>query len=216
MRFARENLLLYAVTDRSWCGAQTLTEQVLAALYGGITMLQLREKNLAPDVFLQEARLMKALCSAFQIPFIINDNVEVALACQADGIHVGQEDMPVAVVRKMVGPDMVIGVSAETVAEAEAAVAGGADYLGVGAVFPTTTKLDAEPVSKEMLQAICAAVSVPVCAIGGINKDNLLQLQGTGIAGVALVSAIFASKDIKESCRDLKKLAAQACGIMPA
>ena len=212
MRCARENLLLYAVTDRTWCGAQTLAEQVLAALNGGITMLQLREKQLAPDLFLQEARLMKALCREFRIPLIINDNVEVALACKADGVHVGQEDMPVAAVRKLVGPEMMIGVSAETVAEAETAVAGGADYLGVGAVFPTTTKLDAEPVSEETLQAICAAVPVPVCAIGGINKDNLLQLQGTGIAGVALVSAIFASQDITGSCRDLKKMAEQVCG----
>ena len=209
MKCAKEDLLLYAVTDRTWCGALTLAEQVLAALHGGITMLQLREKQLPPELFLQEAKLMKALCREFKVPLIINDNVEIALACHADGVHVGQDDLPVAAVRKLVGPGMVIGVSAATVAEAQTAVAGGADYLGVGAVFPTTTKLDAEPVSRETLQAICAAVPVPVCAIGGIKQDNLLQLQGTGIAGVALVSAIFASRDITSSCRELRQLAAR-------
>ena len=209
MRCVKKNLLLYAVTDRTWCGVQTLAEQVLEALYGGITMLQLREKQLAPELFLQEAKLMKALCREFNVPLIINDNVEIALACQADGVHIGQDDMPVAEVRKLVGPGMLIGVSASNVDEARAAVAGGADYLGVGAVFPTTTKLDADTVGRETLQAIGAAVPVPVCAIGGINKDNLLDLQGTGIAGVAVVSAIFASRDIKAGCQELKQLALQ-------
>lgn len=209
MKCTKEKLRLYAVTDRAWCGEKALAEQVLEALKGGVTMVQLREKHLPEEQFLAEAKLIKALCREYQVPFIINDNVKIALACAADGVHVGQEDMPVAQVRQMVGSHMLIGVSVETVEEARKAVAGGADYLGVGAVFPTTTKLDAAPVSKQELQTICQVASIPVCAIGGITRTNILQLQGTGIAGVALVSAIFASKEITMACRELKQLVAQ-------
>ena len=206
MKFDNSSLLLYAVTDRAWSSEQTLTEQVEDALRGGITCLQLREKNLGPTEFLKEGREIKSLCERFAVPFIINDNVEVALACHADGIHVGQEDLPVKQVRALVGSDMLIGVSVQTVEQAKEAEAGGADYLGVGAVFPTATKSDADAVSYETLKQICKATSLPVVAIGGITANNLLQLSGSGIAGVALVSAIFAQKKIEEACQELRIL----------
>jgi hydroxymethylpyrimidine kinase/phosphomethylpyrimidine kinase/thiamine-phosphate diphosphorylase len=206
MKFDNSSLLLYAVTDRAWAGEQTLIEQVEDALRGGVTCLQLREKNLDAAEFLKEAREIKSLCEHFAVPFIINDNVEVALACQATGIHIGQEDLPVRHVRSRVGKEMIIGVSVQTVAQAKEAEAGGADYLGVGAVFPTLTKTDAEAVSFETLKQICEVTSLPVVAIGGITAQNLLQLSGSGIAGIALVSAIFAQKNIEAACRELKVL----------
>ena len=192
---------LYAVTDRTWVGKQSLAEQVAAALRGGVTCVQLREKELDEEQFLREAEEIFTLCKRYRVPFFINDNVALALRCHADGVHVGQDDMDVAEVRRLVGQEMMIGVSVHTVEEARTAAEGGADYLGVGAMFATSTKTDASLVTKETLRAICDAVSIPVVAIGGINKSNLLELAGTGVDGVALVSAIFSAADIATECR---------------
>lgn len=213
MKCEKETMLLYAVTDRAWTGAQTLYQQVERALKGGVTCVQLREKDLPEAEFLAEAREIGALCRSCGVPFIINDNVEIALACGADGVHVGQSDMEAGRVRAAVGEGMMIGVSARTVEEALAAQRAGADYLGVGAVFSTSTKLDAEAVSRQTLKDICAAVDIPVTAIGGINQDNILELSGTGIDGVALVSAIFGAEDVESRCRELKELARRAAGV---
>ena len=206
MKCEKEMMRLYAVTDRSWVGRQTLLEQVEAALKGGATLVQLREKELDEEEFFAEVVDMKALCAKYGIPFIVNDNVEIAIKCRADGIHVGQGDMEAGRVRALVGDDMMIGVSVRTVKQALAAEAAGADYLGVGAVFSTTTKTDACEVARESLKEICAAVHIPVVAIGGINKGNIGQLTGTGVDGVALVSAIFAAGDIESECRELRML----------
>ena len=172
-------------------------------------LAKLREKNLADSSVLAEAREISALCKQYRVPFILNDNVALAAQCGADGVHLGQEDMDPAEARRILGPDAIIGVSAHNVAEAKAAVAAGADYLGCGAMFATTTKTNVTALPKETLRAICAAVPVPVVAIGGISKQNLLSLAHCGEAGVALVSAIFAAEDIEEECRELRRLAAQ-------
>ncbi|WP_303863532.1 thiamine phosphate synthase [Alkalibaculum bacchi] len=206
MKYIKEMMLLYAVTDRAWIGKQTLMEQVEDAIKGGITCVQLREKELDQEAFLVEAMEMKALCSHYGIPLIINDNVEIAIKSNADGIHVGQKDMETGSVRSLVGDNMVIGVSAQTVEQALAAEKAGADYLGVGAVFSTTTKLDANTVSHETLKEICKAVSIPIVAIGGIGKSNILELLGTDVDGVALVSAIFGVEDIESECKSLRLL----------
>lgn len=197
---------LYAVTDRAWVGKQTLYEQVEAALKGGVTCVQLREKELSEEDFLAEAKEIKELCSRYHVPFFINDNVDVAIKCQADGVHVGQEDMKASDVRAKVGDQMIIGVSAHSVEEAVEAVKNGADCLGVGAMFTTSTKEDASVLPKETLRAICEAVDVPVVAIGGIGESNILELAGTGADGVALVSAIFGAADIEAQCRKLRAL----------
>ena len=207
MKCSKEMMLLYAVTDRMWTGKQTLMEQVEDALKGGATCVQLREKELDEAAFLQEALEMKALCEKYHVPFFVNDNVEIAVKCKADGIHVGQSDMATAKVRQTVGEDMMIGVSVHSVEEALVAVRNGADCLGVGAMFSTSTKADANVLTKEVLKEICDAVDVPVVAIGGISKDNMADLKGTGVDGVALVSAIFAAEDIEEECRILRQMA---------
>lgn len=207
MNCTAEMLRLYAVTDRAWVGKLTLPQQVEAALKGGATCVQLREKNLADSSILAEAREISVLCKQYRVPFILNDNVALAAQCGADGVHLGQEDMDPAQARRILGPDAIIGVSAHNVAEAKAAVAAGADYLGCGAMFATTTKTNVTALPKETLRAICAAVGVPVVAIGGISKQNLLSLAHCGEAGVALVSAIFAAEDIEEECRELRRLA---------
>lgn len=212
MKCERDTMCLYAVTDRAWVGKQTLLEQVEDALKGGVTCVQLREKKLEKEKFLEEALEMKKLCTKYQIPFIINDNVEIALKCKADGIHVGQSDMEAGNVRKLVGEHMIIGVSVRTVEEAVAAEKAGADYLGVGAMFPTSTKLDAADVSYETLKEICNTVTIPVVAIGGINKNNMQELAGTGVDGIALVSAIFAAENIEETCRELKSISKKMVG----
>ncbi len=206
MKCDKKAMLLYAVTDRAWVGKQSLYEQIESALKGGATCVQLREKNLNDEEFLKEAMEISVLCKQYGVPFFINDNVEIAVKCHADGIHVGQEDMEVAQVRQRVGADMIIGVSVHSVKEALEAVENGADCLGVGAMFSTSTKTDADVLSKETLRNICVAVEVPVVAIGGIDKTNISQLAGTGVDGVALVSAIFASDDIEKECRLLHKL----------
>lgn len=204
MKCKKEDLLLYAVTDRSWLGTETLYEQVEKALKGGSTFIQLREKNLDQVHFLKEAKEIKALCDTYRVPFVINDNVEIALAMNADGVHVGQSDMEAGNVRTQLGEDKIIGVSAQTVEQAVLAESRGADYLGVGAVFPTGSKDDADDVSRETLKAICDAVKIPVIAIGGISADNVAELMGSGICGVAVISAIFAQKDIEAATRQLK------------
>ncbi len=207
MKCDKRYMLLYAVTDRAWTGERTLYEQVEAALKGGVTCVQLREKEMDETAFLREAKDICALCRRYGVPFIVNDNVDVAIACQADGIHVGQEDMTAGEVRRRVGDAMILGVSVHTVEEARRAVRDGADYLGLGAVFPTSTKTDVEQMTNETLRAICDAVDVPVVAIGGINRGNLLKLSGSGVDGVALVSAIFSAEDIEDTCRKLRLLA---------
>lgn len=206
MKCNKEAMLLYAVTDRSWVGKQNLMEQVESALKGGVTCVQLREKHLDENDFLAEAIEMKELCHKYGVPFIINDNVEIAIKCKADGIHVGQSDMEAGNVRQLVGDDMIIGVSTQTLEQALKAQKAGADYLGVGAVFSTTTKLDASDVSHNVLKDICSSVNIPVVAIGGINKDNITKLSGSGVDGVALVSAIFSADDIEEECKTLSNL----------
>ena len=213
MRGDKRHMLLYAVTDRAWVGKQTLYQQVEAALKGGVTCVQLREKELGEAAFLQEAKDICALCRRYGVPFIVNDNVDIAIACGADGIHVGQEDMEAGAVRRQVGEDMTLGVSVHTVEEAQQAVQDGADYLGLGAVFPTSTKTDADQMSVDMLQAICKAVEVPVVAIGGINRSNLLRLSGSGVNGVALVSAIFSAQDIEGACRELRALSEEMVNL---
>ena len=205
MKCAKENLLLYAVTDRHWLDGRTLKEVVLESLEGGVTMLQLREKHLDEAHFLEEAKELQALCRSRHVPFLINDNVEIALAMDADGVHVGQSDMAAGDVRKKLGDDKIIGVSAQTVEQALLAEKAGADYLGVGAVFPTSSKDDANEVSYETLKAICSAVSIPVVAIGGITQANVHQLAGSGICGAAVISAIYAKPDIKKAAEELKK-----------
>ncbi|MEA5073056.1 MAG: thiamine phosphate synthase [Eubacterium aggregans] len=198
-----KDLLLYAVTDRYWLGNHTLTQDVEAALKGGATMIQLREKTLCDADFLAEAKVIKALCAQYNVPFIINDNVAIARACDADGIHVGQRDMEADDVRALIGSTKLLGVSAQTVEQALLAQSMGADYLGVGAVYTTGTKADADNVSMDTLTDICAAVDIPVVAIGGITQENLSGLSGTGIAGIAVVSAIFAAEDIKGATQAL-------------
>ncbi len=205
MKCDKKTMLLYAVTDRAWVRKQSLYEQVEAALKGGVTCVQLREKDLDDQDFLKEAKEISALCKAYKVPFFINDNVEIAIRCQADGIHVGQEDMEANKVREKVGPDMMIGVSVHSVEEALEAVKNGADCLGVGAMFSTSTKKDVNLLAKETLKAICDTVDVPVVAIGGINKSNIMELSGSGVDGVALVSAIFSADDIEAECRRLRK-----------
>lgn len=213
MNCTKEELLLYAVTDRSWLHGRTLKEQVKEALDGGVTFLQLREKHIDSGLFLQEAQELKDLCKQYQVPFVINDDVELALKVDADGVHVGQSDMKAGDVRKKLGKDKIIGVSAQTVEQAVMAEKHGADYLGVGAVFPTSSKDDAQEVDYETLKAICQAVQIPVIAIGGINDQNVDRLKGSGICGVAVISAIFAQEDIKEAAKELKNRTKEATGI---
>lgn len=213
MKCDKRHMLLYAVTDRAWTGKQTLYQQVEAALKGGVTCVQLREKALDEAAFLQEARDICALCRRYGAPFIVNDNVDVAVACCADGVHVGQEDMEAGEVRRRVGEDLILGVSVHTVEEARQAVRNGADYLGLGAVFPTGTKTDADVMPGDMLRAICGAVDVPTVAIGGLNRSNILQLSGSGVDGAALVSAIFGAEDIETACRELRALAEEMVGL---
>ena len=201
----KDDMLLYAITDRSWLKGRTVAEQVEDALKGGATFIQLREKELDYDSFLAEAFEVKALCKKYNVPFVINDNVDIAVACDADGVHVGQSDMEAGKVREKLGPDKIIGVSCKNVEQALLAKKHGADYLGVGAMYPTGTKKDATAVTPEALSAICQAVDIPVVAIGGINKDRLEPLKGTGVDGVAVVSAIFAAEDIEKATRELKE-----------
>lgn len=204
MRFDKDMLLLYAVTDRAWVGRQTLLEQLEDALNGGATIVQLREKGLDEDRFTEEAIQVRKLCHRYHVPLIINDNVDVALKSGADGVHVGIEDAPVAEIRRRVGPDFIIGATAKTVAQAQLAQESGADYLGVGAVFPSPTKAAAIRITNEQLRGICSSVTIPCVAIGGITLENATELAGGGMAGIAVVSAIFGASDIEAAARSLR------------
>ena len=208
MKVDKSSMLLYAVTERSWLKNRSLPDAVEEALKAGVTFLQLREKDLDYDSFLQIAIEIK-ITDKYKIPYVINDNVDVAIACGADGVHVGQEDMDAKDVRKIIGSDKILGVSAETVEQAIKAEQSGADYLGVGAVFPSPTKLDADVVSFEALKEICKAVSIPVVAIGGINEDNAMKLAGSGIAGIAVISGIFAQDDIAAAVKRLYQISSR-------
>ena len=198
MNCDKNDLLLYAVTDRHWLDGRRLIDVVRESLDGGVTMVQLREKTL------EEAKELQTLCRERGVPFLVNDNVEIAREMNADGVHVGQSDMEAQDVRAILGPDKILGVSAQTVEQAVLAEKHGADYLGVGAVFPTGSKDDADDVSYETLKAICGAVSIPVVAIGGITQENVAKLAGSGICGVAVISAIYAAKNIQQASADLK------------
>ena len=209
MNCSKEQILLYAITDRHWLGNRPLTEVVEESLRGGATMIQLREKNLDEAAFLQEAKALRDLCKKYSVPFIINDNISIAAEVDADGVHLGQSDMAASKAREILGKDKIIGVTAKTIEQAIAAEQMGADYLGVGAVFPTSSKEDALPITHEMLRKICETVSIPVAAIGGITKDNIPQLKGNGISGIATISAIYGMPNIEESTRELKKIITQ-------
>lgn len=216
MKLDPSSLLLYAVTDRHWLNGRRLYDDVKEALDGGVTFVQLREKDdmaLSHDDFYAEAKEIQALCRQYDVPFVLDDDVSLAVECDADGVHVGQHDLEAGSVRKMLGPDKILGVSAQTVEEALLAEKAGADYLGVGAVFPTGSKDDADEVSHEMLKAICGAVHIPVVAIGGITRDNVLELAGSGIAGISVISAIFARPDRKAAAADLKSQTKKALGL---
>lgn len=207
MKCSKDMMLLYAVTDRKWVGEMSLYQQVEVALKKGITCLQLREKELDERTFLEEALQIGELCRAYKVPFIINDNIEIALKCRADGIHIGQEDVSLLEARKLVGNEMMIGVSVHTVHEAIEAMKNGADYLGVGAVFHTSTKLDVNTMSYETLKAICEITNLPTVAIGGIAEKNIMKLCGSGIDGIAVISAIFGAQNPGEATMKLLALA---------
>lgn len=204
MKSDKKDLLLYAVTDRRWLNGKTLGEAVAESIDGGVTFVQLREKQLDEESFLNEAKELQKLCRERGIPFVVNDNVDIAKKIGADGVHVGQSDMEAGDVRARLGSDKIIGVSAQTVEQAIIAEKHGADYLGVGAVFPTGSKDDAAEVDYATLKAICNAVSIPVIAIGGITCENVTQLRGSGICGVAVISAIYAKEDIAAAARELR------------
>lgn len=210
MKFEKEMLLLYGITDRAWEGRQTLYEQVEEALEGGITILQLREKNLKEEDFIREAVELRSLCHKYQVPLIINDNVQVALKSGADGVHVGITDTPVAEIRELTGKNFIIGATAKTVEQAKEAEKSGADYLGVGAVFPSSTKKTAIRITKEELQKICSSVKIPAVAIGGITDENISEIKGGGMSGIAVVSAIFGAENIKEAAVELKEKVREA------
>lgn len=207
MSFCANDLLLYAVTDRAWVGRLTLLEQIEAALKNGVTLLQLREKRLPEEQLVAEAIQVKELCRRYQVPLIINDNVNAALKSGADGVHVGVDDLPVKEIRRRTGKGFIIGATAKTVEQAKQAEQAGADYLGVGAVFPSPTKKSAIRITVEQLREICGSVSIPVAAIGGITEQNIVQLAGSGADGFAVVSAVFGADDPGAAAGRLLKLA---------
>ncbi len=213
MKCDRKWMPLYAVTDRAWLNGGTLAGQVERALRGGATCVQLREKHLSEEALAREAVELRALCARFGAPLIVNDSVEAALASGADGVHVGQDDADAAEVRRRIGPDKLLGVSAHSVEEALRAERDGADYLGVGAVFPTGTKTDAGALPLAALRDICAAVDIPVVAIGGVNAANLGALAGSGVAGVAVVSALFAAADVERAASELRAAVRRELGV---
>ena len=205
MKFNEKMLLLYAVTDQAWVGNQTLLEQIEDALKGGATIVQLREKKMDENSFVEEAIQVRDLCHKYHVPLIINDNVEVALKSGADGVHVGIEDAPVAEIRKRVSADFIIGATCKTVEQAKIAEAAGADYMGVGAVFPSPTKTNAVRITNEQLREIVSSVSIPAVAIGGISYENVCEIKGSSVSGVAVVSAIFGAGDIEKATALLKE-----------
>lgn len=204
--FDKKKLLLYAVTDRRWLGEDTLCRQVEEAVRGGVTFIQLREKGMERRDFLKEALEIKDLCRRYGVPFVINDDVDIAAESDADGVHLGQGDMPPEEARKILGEDKIIGVSARTVEQAAAAEKNGADYIGAGSVFSTGSKADAVKISYDTLSAICSSVSIPVIAIGGVNADNVRGLSGSGICGIAAISAVFGQGDTRKAASKLKQI----------
>lgn len=213
MNITKEQLLLYGVTERACLAGRSLESQIEAALQGGVTCLQLREKHLDKEELLEEAKRVKKICKSYQVPLILNDDVELMLASDADGVHVGQQDMDARMARELIGPDKILGVSARTVEQALKAEQAGADYLGVGAIFGTSTKEDAKKIDYQTLQEICRGVKIPVVAIGGVSAENVEELAGSGICGVAAVSAIFAPQDVQRAAAELKKRTAKMVGI---
>jgi len=212
MKSIKDDLLLYAVTDKSWLKeGETIYQKVKEALQGGVTMVQLREKNLKAETFLQEAELLKKVCESEHVPLIINDSIEIAKKVDADGVHLGQSDESAFRAREILGKDKIIGISVHTCEEAQKAQEMGADYLGVGAVFQTGTKADAVDVSLDVLKEITQKVTIPVVAIGGISMNNIKELKGSKIAGVAVISAIFAHQDVRKSAASLRKEAESIC-----
>lgn len=201
----RNQVNLYAVTDRYWLNGKSLEEAVEEAIKGGVTMVQLREKNISKDEFIKRAVSVKRITDKYKIPLIINDNVDVAIACNADGVHLGQNDMSLVEARKILGNNKIIGVSARTVEQAIIAEKNSADYLGSGAIFGTSTKKDAQKITLDTLKAICNSVSIPVVAIGGIDNTNVTLLKGSGISGIAVVSVLFARNNIKKVTESLRK-----------
>ena len=213
MKCNREMMQLYAITDRSWLKNQTLEQQVEYALKGGVTCVQIREKNLDNDLFLKEAIKIREICNTYKIPFIVNDNIEVAVKSNADGIHIGQDDGDIKDIRKILGNDKIIGVSVQNIEQAIIAEKNGASYLGVGAIFKTETKPDAKYVSLEQLKLICENVLIPVVAIGGINKSNIMDLAKTKVDGVAMISQIFSAQNIEKECMELLKLSKEMLNL---
>lgn len=213
MNFHKDMLLLYAVTDQAYGREKSLLKQIEEALRSGVTMLQLREKTMDKDAFLKEAKAVRTLTRQYSIPFLINDDVDIALLCEADGVHVGQSDMPASEVRRRIGPDKILGVTAKTPEQARIAFHDGADYIGAGAVFPSPTKADATPMTKKQLKAICTSAPIPVTAIGGITLNNVTQLQDTGIAGISVVSGIFGQTNIPDAVRSLKEAARKVVAL---
>lgn len=206
MNINKEDMLLYVVTDRTWLGKDQLEDQVEEIIQSGATFIQLREKEMDLEQFVSEGKKIREITKQYNIPLVINDSIKVALAVGADGVHVGQKDLEAKKCRELIGDDKILGVSAQTVEQAVMAEKNGADYIGVGAVFSTSTKADANPVSFEVLSEICKSVSIPVVAIGGINQENILKLKGSGIDGVAVISAIFAAPDKKKAAKTLLSL----------
>lgn len=205
--WVKEKILLYGITDRTWLNGERLYNRVEEALKGGVSFLQLREKEISREEILSEAVELKGLCRKYDVPLIINDDVELAVKSDADGVHVGQKDMDVREARKLLGPDKILGVSARTVEQAVSAEKFGADYLGCGDVFGTATKKDAGRLELNVLKDICNAVSIPVVAIGGIKSDNIIKLKGSGISGIAVISAVFGKNDAQSAAAELRKLA---------
>lgn len=209
MKFLREMIRLYAVTDRRWLGEMSLCEAVEQAIRGGVTMVQLREKHLAEEKLIEEAKDMVKLCHRYAIPLLIDDDVHACLISGADGVHVGQSDMAVAEARKILGPDAIIGATAHNVSEAVEAERQGADYLGCGAAFGSSTKKDASAIDRDEYRRITSSVRIPVCAIGGINQGNISRLRGFGLGGAAIISGIFGEPDIQGACENLLPLCRQ-------
>lgn len=209
MKVDRKSMLLYVVTDRTWLGNHSLAVQVEEAIKGGASFVQLREKNISHGEFVKLATSVKKVTDQHKIPFVINDNIEVAKAVNADGVHIGQDDIDAKTARKLLGQKKIIGVSAKTVEEALRAQRDGADYIGSGAIFTTSTKKDANVISIDTLKEICQAVSIPVVAIGGIQESNVLKLKGTGISGISVISAIFSKPDIFIATKKLRVLSGE-------
>ena len=207
MKFKKEMLLLYAITASSSEEWQKLCKKIEDSLKGGVTMIQLREKNISEEEYIKKAIKIRELCHSYGVPLIINDNVEVAIKSGADGVHVGIEDEPVGKIRQRVGKDFIIGATAKTIEQARVAEEAGADYLGVGAVFLSSTKTNAIRITTSQLKEICSAVSIPAVAIGGISLQNVEEIKGGGMEGIAVVSAIFGAQDILMATRELKEKA---------